>query len=230
MARDADGKRITMPMAVESNESVLSSLREPHRFPEIFALRQEFLSWRFYHQFRTDLASPLRQPQVGVRTPIMQHDGSDLAAALKTIMGSSNSEALYVALELAFPGAQLSINSEHGRISVALHMPGFQRPFDAKELSDGTLQYLCLLAALLSPRPPTLLALNEPETSLHPDLLESLAKLIARAATQSQLWITTHSQPLADFILEHAGTTPIELEKVDGATRVAGQPSDHDDD
>jgi predicted ATPase len=99
-------------------------------------------------------------------------------------------------------------------------MPGFQRPFDAKELSDGTLQYLCLLAALLSPRPPNLLALNEPETSLHPDLFESLAKLIARAANKSQLWITTHSQVLADFILEYAGANPIELEKIDGATKI----------
>ena len=50
--------------------------------------------------------------------------------------------------------------------------------FDASELSDGTLHYLCLLAALLSPRPPSLLALNEPEASIHPDLIGPLAKLI----------------------------------------------------
>ena len=46
--------------------------------------------------------------------------------------------------------------------------------FTAGELSDGTLRYLCLLAVLLSPRPPELLALNEPETSIHADLLEPL--------------------------------------------------------
>jgi hypothetical protein len=39
------------------------------------------------------------------------------------------------------------------------------RPLEASERSDGTLRYLCLAAALLTPRPPELLALNEPETT-----------------------------------------------------------------
>lgn len=101
-------------------------------------------------------------------------------------------------------------------------MPNFQRPFDAKELSDGTLQYLCLLAALLSPRPPALLALNEPETSVHPDLFQPLARLIADAAQHSQLWITTHARDLSDYILEYTGEAPIELTKSFGATEVVG--------
>jgi predicted ATPase len=77
-ARDANGKRVTFPSVVDRAESVLSGLRQPHLFPEISALRQELLSWRFYHQFRTDPASPLRQAQIGIRTPIMGHDGADV--------------------------------------------------------------------------------------------------------------------------------------------------------
>jgi predicted ATPase len=102
-------------------------------------------------------------------------------------------------------------------------MPGFHDPFDARELSDGTLRYLCLLAALLSPRPPSVLALNEPETSIHPDLLEPLARLLLRASRSSQLWITTHSEALAAMIERESGSAPIRLEKVDGETRVVGQ-------
>jgi predicted ATPase len=101
-------------------------------------------------------------------------------------------------------------------------MPGFERPFSATELSDGTLHYLCLVAALLSCRPPALLALNEPETSIHPDLFESLARLIAEASRQSQLWVTTHSQQLADHLTEFTGVVPFELEKEDGATKIKG--------
>jgi len=229
-ARDADGKRLNFPSAVAASESVLSSLREPHRFPEISALRQEFLSWRFYHQFRTDASSPLRQRQTGVFTPVLAHDGSDVAAALQTIIEVGDAEALQNRIEEAFPGARLGIESDKGQFSIAMHMPGFHRPFNANELSDGTLHYLCLLAALLSPRPPSLLALNEPETSIHPDLYECLAKLIAEASYRSQLWITTHSKELADFILEHTGSAPIELEKVDGATRIVGAKlSDEDE-
>ena len=61
-------------------------------------------------------------------------------------------------------------------------MPGILRPLEARELSDGTLRYLCLIAALLSPRPATLLALNEPEMSLHPELMQPLAELIVLAS------------------------------------------------
>jgi predicted ATPase len=48
---------------------------------------------------------------------------------------------------------------------------GLLRSLKAAELSDGTLRYFLLISALLSPRPPTLMILNEPETSLHQDLL-----------------------------------------------------------
>ena len=72
-------------------------------------------------------------------------------------------------------------------------MPGLNRPMGAGELSDGTLRYLCLMAALLSPRPPPFLALNEPEMSLHPDLLGPLSRLIVEAAKNSQIWVTTHA-------------------------------------
>ncbi len=77
---------------------------------------------------------------------------------------------------------------------------GLLRPLRAAELSDGTLRYLLLVAALLSPRPPSLMVLNEPETSLHPDLLPPLARLIALASSRSQIIIVTHAQLLADEI------------------------------
>ena len=60
--RDSEGVRVTFPGALWSGESVLSQLAEPHRFPVLSMLRTEFLAWRFYHHFRTDLDAPLRQP------------------------------------------------------------------------------------------------------------------------------------------------------------------------
>jgi predicted ATPase len=222
-ARDGEGRRVHYPMALLSSESVLTQLREPHRFPQVSALREEILTWRFYHHFRTDPDSPLRQPQVGIRTPILSHDGHDVAAALETIREIGDWKALDDGIEGAFPGASLEITSDRTRFSLSLQMPGFRRPFDAQELSDGTLRYLCLLAALLSPRPPAVLALNEPETSIHPDLLDPLARLIARASNDSQLWITTHSERLAQAVEQHSGVPPVALEKVNGATRVVGQ-------
>lgn len=223
-ARDAEGRRVSYPMSLSPSESVLSQLREPHRFPQLSALRQELLHWRFYHQFRTDLDSPLRHPQVGFRTPVLSHDGRDLAAALQTIREIGDPLGLDQAVDRAFPGASLEIGGDDARFSLALCLPEFKRPMQARELSDGTLRYLCLLAALLSPRPPAVLALNEPETSIHPDLLEPLAELIVQAAEHSQLWVTTHSHQLAGAIECLSGAKPVRLEKVAGATRIAGAP------
>lgn len=223
--RDSAGKRVSYSGELATSEGVLSQLREPHLFPELSALRMEMAHWRFYHHFRTDRDSPLRRPQIGVRTPVLSHDGSDLAAALQTIIEVGDDVQLRAEIARAFHGAELIVENENGkgRFAVLLQMPGLTRPLDATELSDGTLRYLCLLAALMSPRPPALLALNEPEMSLHPDLLDGLAQMIVRASKNSQLWVTTHSARLSDLIERHSGKPNIKLELVNGETRVAGQ-------
>jgi predicted ATPase len=99
----------------------------------------------------------------------------------------------------------------------------------AQQGPDGTLRYLLLVAALLSPRPPALFVLNEPESSLHPELLEPLASLIHAVAERAQLIVVTHSEALVGY-LETAGESTIpshvlELVKEDGETKVIGQRS-----
>ena len=73
-------------------------------------------------------------------------------------------------------------------------------------------------AALLTPRPPDLLVLNEPETSLHPDLLAPLARLIAAAAQRAQAIVVTHSESLIGGIAAAAEVRAIRLEKSLGET------------
>ena len=99
---------------------------------------------------------------------------------------------------------------------------GLLRPLKATELSDGTLRYLLWIAALLTPRPPELLVLNEVEASLHPDLLPALARLIARAAERSQLVVVSHAARLIDALREQRGCHSITLDKSLGETRVVG--------
>ena len=222
--RDCEGRSVEYPMELEHNESVLSQVKEPHRYPELSVLREEILGWRFYHQFRTDPESPMRVPRIGVRTPVLSNDGSDLVAALQTILEIGRGDRLADAVDHAFPGAELEIDCDTGRntsrLILQLRIPGVPRPMEEHELSDGTLRYLCLVAALLSPRPPSFLALNEPEASLHPDLIEPLARLIADAAADSQLWVTTHSTRLAEYITEFSGESARQLKMVDGETLV----------
>jgi predicted ATPase len=94
------------------------------------------------------------------------------------------------------------------------------RPLRSAELSDGTLRYLLLVAALLTPRPPKLLVLNEPETSLHPDLLPALAQLIASAAERAQIIVVSHAAALVEALAETDDCTVFTLRKEHGETIV----------
>ncbi|UUC94981.1 AAA family ATPase [Comamonas sp. C11] len=215
--------------------SMMTELVDPRGAPEIIGLREQIRAWRFYDHFRTDADAPARQPQLGCYTPVLSGEGHDLAAALLTIQHIGDDEALQQAVADAFSGASLSIASEAGRLMLQMHQPGLLRPLSAAELSDGTLRYLLLIAALLSPRPPQLLVLNEPETSLHPDLLPALGRLITQAARQTQLIVVTHASrllnALEDAQHQHWGEPeesdhlpdwqPIHLDKELGETRIA---------
>ena len=219
--RNAEGSMVSFPFKILKQESVLSQIIDPHLYPEISALRNEILGWRFYHHFRTDPESPLRQPQIGVQTTVLSHNGSDLAAALQTVLEIGDDAALRATIAEGLGGATLLIESVDTLFSIKLQVPGLLRPLEARELSDGQLRFLCLCAALLSPRPPSLMALNEPETSLHPDLIDALARLIVRASKDTQLWITTHSGPLADRIEQHSGLSRVRLCMENGETLIA---------
>ena len=192
--------------------------------PEVLRLRESIRGWRFYDHFRTDPDAPVRQPQLGTRTPVLHHDGRDLAAALQTILEMGDPQVLHSAISDAFPGARLEINAmPGGRFAVEFYQEGLLRPLSAAELSDGTLRYLLLVAALLTPRPPTLMVLNEPETSLHPDLLPALARLIIRTSYHSQVWVVSHARRLIAALQQDPECNCIVLEKNLGQTEVVGQ-------
>ncbi len=205
-------------------DSIFSQVADPVGTPEIVALRERIRGWRFYDHFRTDDAASPRLPQLGTRTPVLSHDGRDLAAALQTIIEVGDRAALDEAIADAFPGARVEIEVQNeARFSVKFHQHGLLRPLSGAELSDGTLRYLLWVAALLTPRPPPLMVLNEPETSLHPDLLPALARLIVKASGQTQVWVVSHATRLIAALLDHAECNPLELEKELGETRLVGQ-------
>jgi predicted ATPase len=208
-----------LPLSLRSWESLLTEVVDPVQAPEVLTVREQIRSWRFYDSFRTDPEAPARQAQLGTRTPVLGHDGRDLAAALQTIVEIGDRAALDAAVGDAFPGSRLDVTVRAGRFELLLAQSGVLRPLRAPELSDGTLRYLLLVAAMLSPRPPALMVLNEPETSLHPELLPALARLVRAAADRSQVVVVSHSDALVDGL---AGGR-VELTKRTGETVVVGQ-------
>jgi predicted ATPase len=224
-AREQSGAWGRDPHRIGLTDSMLTAFADPRISPEVLLVRERIRSWRFYDHFRTDADAPARRSRVGTRTPVLDHDGADLAAALQTIKEIGDVEGLRAAVDNAFPGSRLEVAAgEDGRFELRFRQHGLLRPLSAAELSDGTLRYLLWVAALLTPRPPELLVLNEPETSLHPDLLPALAALIAIAAARTQVVVVTHARPLVRA-LESVDETAalLELEKEVGATVLAGQ-------
>ena len=207
-----------------SFESMFGQVADPQAMPLVFRMRETIRGWRFYDQFRTDRDAPSRLPQLGTRTPVLHHDGRDLAAAMQTIDEIGDSAGLIAAIHDAFPGAKLGITvASDRRFAVEIRQHGLLRPLSGEELSDGTLRYLLWVAALLTPRPPSLMVLNEPENSLHPDLLPALARLIVRASENSQIWVVSHSSLLIAALTKHADCNLIPLEKKLGQTQIVGQ-------
>ena len=124
--------------------------------------------------------------------------------------------------EDAFPGSRIEIDVQAGRFELRLRQHGLIRPLAAAELSDGTLRFLLWTAALLTPRPPELMVLNEPETSLHPDLLPALARLICSASARSQVIVVSHAQTLIEELERERQCRRLHLEKSFGETLLAG--------
>jgi len=221
--RNDRGSRETHRDAVLPSETALAGFRDGARYPELEAVRREMLDWRLYHDFRTDAGSPIRQPCHAITTPTLSADGRDLAAVLATLFVIREDTAdLAAAVDDAFPGAWIWAKDEGSWCRFEMRFPDMPRPFGMHELSDGTLKYLCLLGALMGYRLPSLIALNEPEASLHPSLLEPLARLIAKAADKTCIWIVTHSEALADALQEETGKPARRVVKHDGATTIEG--------
>lgn len=223
MARVRDGRSWrVIHQRLNPFESLFGQIADAQSAPEVLTLRETIRGWRFYDHFRSDADAPARLPQLATRTPMLSHDGRDVAAAWQTILEIGDARALDAAVVDAFPGAEVKVCNTDGRFLLHFSQHGLLRPLSAAELSDGTLRYLLWIAALHTPRPPPLMVLNEPETSLHPDLLQPLARLIADAATRTQVWVVSHAPRLIAALEDQPHCHTIRLEKELSQTVVSG--------
>lgn len=216
------GQRLPVVQNLARFDSMMTHAADPKDGLELLVLRERMRAWRFYDHLRTDREAPARFPKIGTRTPALSADGADLAAALQTILEIGDEVALAEAIDDAFPGAEIEITVNEGYFELLMRQKGLLRSLRAAELSDGTLRYLLLTAALLSPRPAPLIVLNEPETSLHPSLLEPLARLISKAAEKTQVLVVSHAEPLVNALAGERGCLHHHLHKELGETQVAG--------
>ena len=104
--RREDGEWDVVSSQLQPFESMMESIADPQRAAEVLSLRDQIRTWRFYDHFRTDADAPARQLQIGTYTPVLAHDGRDLAAAIQTIKEIGDAPALTHAISDAFPGSE----------------------------------------------------------------------------------------------------------------------------
>ncbi len=218
---DDDGRRQTVLDTLPNYDSMMARAASPTDAQELHIVRERLRAWRFYDHFRTDSDAPARHPQIGTRSPTLASTGANVAAALQTIREIGDSDGLDATIEDAFPGCMVEVENTRG-FEMVMHQQGLLRPLRAAELSDGTLRYLLLTVALFSPRPPPLFVLNEPETSIHADLVAPLARLIARASERSQIIVVTHESALESMLAAEAPCASHALTKKLGETVIEG--------
>lgn len=198
-------------------ESVLSQVRDAQTYPALHCLQEQYERIRLYRNWSFGPAAELRRNQsTHDRPDFLNEGGANLALVLSNFQGE-NKRKLVAALQELFDGiVDVNCPVTGGTVSLFLEeRDGRQIP--ASRLSDGTLRYLCLLAILLHPEPPSLVAIEEPELGLHPDLLPTLSDLLVQASERSQLIVTTHSDVLVDALTDKPESVVV-CEKYAGQT------------
>ena len=186
---------------------------------------QSLLGWSFYHDMRVDRDAPLRQAAVARFEKKVSADGQNLISVLHTLYTSDRDfkKSLDAAMraafgtdyeELIFPPAA------DQRVQLRLRWRSLKTEQSAANLSDGTLRFLLLVAILANPEPGDLIAIDEPETGLHPSMLPIIAELAAEASERTQVILTTHSPQFLDAFTGEPPTTTV-AEWVDGETKLS---------
>ena len=198
----SDHERSLKRETVKPEQSILSQVRDPERYPVLAWLQEQYEQIRLYRNWYFGPATPMRREQsTHGRSDFLSDGGENLPLVLSKIRPRVKSELLSSLSKLYEGVEDIQLTIDGGNVLLFLAETG-GREIPATRLSDGTLRYLCLLAILLHPEPPPLVAIEEPELGLHPDIIPHIADLMVRASERTQLVVTTHSRILVDALTE----------------------------
>ncbi len=204
--------------SLKPEQSILAQVRDPERFPALAWLQQQYEQIRLFRNWSFGPGAPLRHEQsTHGRADFLADGGENLPLVLSKIRTRVKPDLLNSMKKLYEGIEDVQLTIDGGNVLLFLEERG-GREIPATRLSDGTLRYLCLLAILLHPDPPPLIALEEPELGLHPDVIPHVAELLIRAAERTQLVVTTHSRMLIDALTEDPASVVV-CQKEDGESR-----------
>ena len=183
------------------DQSVLAQRKDPEQYPEVTWTGRRLGAIHTFREWTFGRYVPLRQPQpADLPEDRLLPDSRNLALVLNQIEHAGEVR-LNQLLRQFFPRFErMSTRISGGAVQFYLHESGFRAPIPATRLSDGTIRFIAILATLLSPSPPPLVCIEEPELGLHPDAVALLADLLVDASERTQLVVTTHSDALVSAL------------------------------
>lgn len=217
-SKKPNGERILPRESINPEESVLSQVKDPERYPFLAYLTDIYSRFRLYREWSFGrYTSPRQQQKADLQSKYLSETCENLALVLNSIRPSAKND-LIGALNKLYPEIDdFNVQIDGGWVQLYLEEGKYSIP--ATRLSDGTLRYLCLLAILFNPNPSPLVCIEEPELGLHPDILPFLAELMSEASKRFQLIVTTHSEILIDALTGNPESVMVS-EKVDGKTKL----------
>ena len=208
----------SLPEEFDKSQSVISQVEN---LPDEWAFRylqRGYTAMRLYRDWTFGAGAPARCGQSAALSNIALHENAGNLAPVIERLSYSVREKLTHHLNRLYEGIEgIHTQAFDDKIWVAVLENG-GRQIPAAHLSDGTLRYLSLLTVLLDPNPPPLIAIEEPELGLHPDVVFGLAPLLVEASTRTQLVVTTHSPTLIDALTDYPSSV-VACDKYDGQTR-----------
>ncbi len=197
------GKLVEPTWEHKELETSLSQAPKMYREAESFRSLLANIS-EIYHGLDVSDRAPVRLPQTLSPAQTPGSDGEDLLSSLYTMRETDRDrfEAVEDALHAAFPSfVRLEFPTPAaGKVTLGWRDRDMTRPIFANELSEGTLRFLWLTTLLKSPGLPKVTLIDEPEVSLHPEMLRILAELMREASTRTQLVVATHSDRFVRFL------------------------------
>ncbi len=191
----------------EHNPLETSLSQVPKMYTEPENLRKSLASCTYYGALDVSEKSPIRLPQAMRPAKLPGASGENLVSCLYDLRETDRDrfEMVENIISAAFPDFE-RLNFPPvaaGTMSMTWTDRNFSQPFYVHELSEGTLRFLWLVALLQSQTLTTVTLLDEPEVSLHPELLRHLVYLMREASKHTQLIVATHSDRLIRFLEPH---------------------------
>ncbi|OHB80315.1 MAG: hypothetical protein A2Z25_06190 [Planctomycetes bacterium RBG_16_55_9] len=165
--------------------------------------RSQLTNWHVYHDLHVNRDAAIRQPVIARLEKTVQPDGQNLISVLHTLYTGDRDfeKEINTAMQAAFGDDYEGLvfpPAADQRIQLRVRWKSLQREQSAAELPDGMLRFLFLLTVLASPSPAAVIAIDEPETGLHPSMLPIVAEYAVDVSSRAQVILTTHSPQLLD--------------------------------